>query len=109
MQARRLLAALGTKDQEKTQPFRQAMTLVSTDDGKAGDTHYESMSGLLSSAWTPCSGAAGYDKIPRSRGTERQLNDISAKASIELLAGGVTSHQDPQTPRKAQRSWQGLH
>ena len=108
VQARKLLAVLGTKGQEKTQPFRQAMTLVSTDDGKAGDTHYESTSGRLSSAWTPCSGAAGYDKIPRSRGTERQLNDISAQASTKLLAGDITARQVQQIRRKAQRAWQGL-
>ena len=87
---------------------RRLLAVLSTYDGKAGDIHYESTSGRLSSDWSPCLGAAGYDNIPRNRGTERQLNDISAKASIELLAGGVTSHQDPQVLRKAQRPWQGL-
>ena len=47
-------------------------------------------------------------QILSNRGTERQVNDIFAKASTELLAGGVTSHQDPQMLRKAQRPLQGL-
>ena len=108
MQARRLLAVLGTKDQEKTQPFRQAMTLVCTNDGKAGDIHYESASGHLASAWTPCRGAAKYHTIPRNRGTESHVNDISAQTSIELLAGDITARQVHQIRRKAQRAWQGL-
>ena len=67
MQARKLLAVLGTKDQEKRQPFRPAMNLGGTHDGKAGDIRYASASGHLARQFPTSTPARISPTRPRPR------------------------------------------
>ena len=102
MQARKLLAVLGTKDQEKRQPFRPAMNLGGTHDGKAGDIRYESASGPLASAWTPCRGAAKYHTVPHVDPCQDFAHKAPSKISPTWTGVRDAHGQQPEDKAAAQ-------